>query len=89
MSFYFWGKSLAYGEDYSDYNAAILARSLGTAFEDTPKKRKTNDEDWGTALGSFHEKINLPSGKIDGSGHQLWSAAAFLKVCILAGLIQE
>jgi hypothetical protein len=89
VSFYFWGKSLAYGEDYSDYNAAILARSLGTAFEDTPKKRKTNDEDWGTALGSFHEKINLPSGKIDGSGHQLWSAAAFLKVCILAGLIQE
>ncbi|MDH4445358.1 MAG: hypothetical protein QE267_09535 [Akkermansiaceae bacterium] len=89
VSFYFWGKSLAYGEDYSAYNAAILARSLGTAFEDLPKKRKTDGKDWGTALGSFHEKINLPSGKIDGSGHQLWSAAAFLKVCILAGLIQE
>lgn len=89
VSFYFWGKSLAYGEDYSDHNAAILARSLGTAFEDIPKKRKTDGEDWGTALGSFHEKINLPSGKIDGSGQQLWSAAAFLNVCIRAGLIQD
>ena len=89
VSFYFWGKSLAFGKDETDYNAAILARSLGTAFEDIPKKRKTDGEDWGTALGSFHEKINLPSGKIDGSGQQLWSAAAYLNVCIRAGLIQQ
>ena len=87
-SFYFWGKAIATGKDETDYNAAVLARSLGTAFEDISKKRKTDGEDWGTALGSFHEKINLPSGRVDGSGHQLWSAAAYLNVCIRADLIQ-
>jgi hypothetical protein len=44
---------------------------------------------WNQGLGSFHEKIPLPSGLIDGSGHQLWSAAAFLNVCIRAGLVAQ
>ena len=88
VSFYFWGKERAYGKDYSDINAAILARSLGTAFEEKRVKGENEIEDWGVALGSFHEKINRPSGKVDGSGHQLWSAAAFLNVCIRAGLVQ-
>ena len=86
-TFFLWGKALADGGDYTDQNAALLARSLGTAF--APKKNKgDNESDWGTGLGSFHEKIPLPSGLIDGSGHQLWSAAAFLNVCIRAGLVE-
>ena len=85
-TFFLWGKAVADGGDYTDQNAALLGRSLGTAF--APKKKKgDNESDWATGLGSFHEKIPLPSGLIDGSGHQLWSAAAFLNVCIRAGLV--
>ena len=85
-TFFLWGKAVADGGDYTDQNAALLGRSLGTAF--APKKKKgDNESDWATGLGSFHEKIPLPSGLIDGSGHQLWSAAAFLNVCIRAGLL--
>ena len=83
-TFFLWGKSVADGGDYTDYNAALLGRSLGTAFR--PKKAKEG-ETWGAGFGSFHEKITLPDGLIDGSGHQLWSAAAFLNVCIRAGLV--
>jgi hypothetical protein len=86
-TFFLWGKSLVDGGDHTDQNAALLGRSLGTAF--APKKKKaSNESEWGTGLGSFHEKIPLPSGLIDGSGHQLWSAAAFLNVCIRAGLVK-
>jgi hypothetical protein len=85
-TFFLWGKAMADGGDYTDQNAALLGRSLGTAF--APKKKKAdNESDWAAGLGSFHEKIPLPSGLIDGSGHQLWSAAAFLNVCIRAGLV--
>ncbi|MEI7532791.1 MAG: hypothetical protein WCK57_00345 [Verrucomicrobiae bacterium] len=85
-TFFLWGKAVADGGDYTDQNAALLGRSLGTAF--APKKKKgDNESDWATGLGSFHEKIPLPSGLIDGSGHQLWSAAAFLNVCVRAGLV--
>ena len=68
----------------TDYNAALLARSLGTAIR--PKRAKEG-EAWDAGFGSFHEKVTLPDGLIDGSGHQLWSAAAFLNVCIRAGLV--
>ena len=79
---------MKFGGDYTDQNAALLGRSLGTAF--APKKAKANNEAmWNQGLGSFHEKIPLPSGLIDGSGHQLWSAAAFLNVCIRAGLVAQ
>ena len=87
-TFFLWGKALADGGDYTDQNAALLGRSLGTAF--APKKAKAENEAmWDQGLGSFHEKIPLPSGLIDGSGHQLWSAAAFLNVCIRAGLVAQ
>ena len=87
-TFFLWGKEVADGGDHTAQNAALLGRSLGTAF--APKKKKGNNEkDWGAGLGSFHEKIPLPSGLIDGSGHQLWSAAALLNVCIRAGLLSE
>ena len=85
-TFFLWGKALAVGGDYTDQNAALLGRSLGTAF--APKKAKADNEAmWDQGLGSFHEKIPLPAGLIAGSGHQLWSAAAFLNVCIRAGLV--
>ena len=83
-TFFLWGKSIAYGEDYADYNAALLGRSLGTAI----KSKETGEgKAWDAGFGSFHEKTILPSGLIDGSGHQLWSAAAYINVCIRAGLV--
>jgi hypothetical protein len=86
-TFFLWGKEVVDGRDHTARNAALLGRSLGTAF--APKKKKgDNESDWGADLGSFHEKIPLPSGLIDGSGHQLWSAAAFLNVCIRANLVE-
>ncbi len=81
---FLWGKSMVDGGDYTDYNAALLGRSLGTAIR--PKKANEG-EAWDAGFGSFHEKITLPDGLIDGSGHQLWSAAAYLNVCIRAGLV--
>jgi len=84
-TFFLWGKAMVDGGDYTAQNAALLGRSLGTAF--VPAKSKAdNEEEWGAGFGSFHEKIPLPAGLIDGSGHQLWSAAAYLNVCIRAGL---
>jgi len=86
-TFFLWGQEVANGGNHTAQNAALLGRSLGTAF--APKKKKGNNEkEWGAGLGSFHEKIPLPSGLIDGSGHQLWSAAAMLNVCIRAGLVE-
>ena len=79
-------KSLADGQDHTDYNAALLARSLGTSIK--PKKAKEGEQ-WDAGFGSFHEKIELPSGLIDGSGHQMWSAAAYLNVCIRCELIER
>ncbi|NDV60992.1 sulfatase-like hydrolase/transferase [Puniceicoccales bacterium CK1056] len=86
-TFFLWGKEVATGKSLVDYNAALLGRSLGTKMAEKSKKIAANEEDWDAGLGSFHEKIQLPSGLIDGSGHQLWSAAAFLNVCIRAGII--
>jgi hypothetical protein len=83
-TFFLWGKSVADGGDYTDQNVALLGRSLGTAMR--PKKAKAGEE-WDAGFGSFHEKIPLPDGLIDGSGHQLWSAAAFLNACVRAGLV--
>jgi len=34
----------------------------------------------------FHELVNIRSGTVIGSGHQLWSAAAFMGACRRAGL---
>jgi hypothetical protein len=84
-TFFLWGKSLTDGGDYTDYNAALLGRSLGTAIK--PKKAKEGQA-WDAGFGSFHEKITLPDGLIGGSGHQLWSAAAYLNVCVRAGLVK-
>jgi len=66
------------------YNAALLARSLGTAIK--PPKKIPAGEEWDAGFGSFHETIALPDGLIGGSGHQLWSASALLNVCIRAEL---
>ncbi|MCU0914932.1 MAG: hypothetical protein MUC88_10260 [Planctomycetes bacterium] len=83
-TFCLWGKSPADGGDDPDQNAALLGRSLETAMR--PKSAK-EDAEWDAGLGSFHEKTPLPDGLIDGSGHQLGSAAAFLNVCVRAGLV--
>jgi len=85
-TFFLWGKSIAEGKDYTDYNAALLARSIGTAIK--PKKGK-EDQAEADAFGSFHEYVTLPDGLIHGSGRQLWTAAAYLNVCIRAGLLPE
>ncbi|MFM2126050.1 MAG: hypothetical protein RL328_2501, partial [Acidobacteriota bacterium] len=85
-TFFLWGKGIADGRDHTDQNAALLGRSLGTRLK--PRKAKEG-EAWGAGFGSFHEKITLPDGLIDGSGHQLWSAAAFLNVCLRAGLVAD
>jgi len=34
----------------------------------------------------FHEVVDMRSGEVIGSGHQLWSAAAFINTCLRAGL---
>jgi hypothetical protein len=85
-TFFLWGKSIAEGKDYTDYNAALLARSIGTTIK-SKKGREGKAEAGG--FGSFHEYITLPDGLITGSGRQLWSAAAFLNVCIRAGLLPK
>ncbi len=85
-TFFLWGKSIAEGKDYTDYNAALLARSIGTSIK---SKKGREDKAEVDGFGSFHEYITLPDGLITGSGRQLWSAAAFLNVFIRAGLISE
>jgi hypothetical protein len=79
-TFFLQAKEIADGKDYTGYNAALLARTMGTKFSE---KR---DKEWG-GFGSFHEKVPLPSGLISGSGSQLWTSAAFINVCIRANLI--
>ena len=85
-TFFLWGKSIAEGNDYTDYNAALLARSIGTTIKSKKGREYKAEAD---GFGSFHEYITLPDGLITGSGRQLWSAAAFLNVCIRAGLLPE
>lgn len=85
-TFFLRGKSIAEGKDYTDYNAALLARSIGTTIK---SKKGREDKAEVDGFGSFHEYITLPDGLITGSGRQLWSAAAFLNVCIRAGLLPE
>jgi hypothetical protein len=85
-TFFLWGKSIAEGKDYNDYNAALLARSIGTTIKSKKGREGKAEAD---GFGSFHEYITLPDGLITGSGRQLWSAAAFLNVCIRAGLLPE
>ena len=85
-TFFLWGKSIAEGKDYTDYNAVLLARSIGTTIK---SKKGREDKAEADGFGSFHEYITLPNGLITGSGRQLWSAAAFLNVCIRAGLLPE
>ncbi len=79
-TFFLQAKEIADGKDYTGYNAALLARTMGTKFSE---KR---DKEWG-GFGSFHEKVELPSGLISGSGSQLWTSAAFMNICIRANLI--
>jgi hypothetical protein len=85
-TFFLRGKSIADGKDYTDYNAALLARSIGTTIKSKKGREGKAEVD---GFGSFHEYITLPDGLITGSGRQLWSAAAFLNVCIRAGLPPE
>jgi hypothetical protein len=68
-------------KSYVGYNAAILARTMGTKLSDKREK------EWG-GFGSFHEKVELPGGLISGSGQQLWTSAAFINVCLRANLVQ-
>ena len=79
-TFFLQAKEIADGKDYKAYNAALLARTMGTKFSE---KR---DKEWG-GFGSFHEKVSLPSGLISGSGSQLWTSAAFINVCLRAKLV--
>jgi hypothetical protein len=79
-TFFLQAKEIADGKDYTGYNAALLARTMGTKFSE---KR---DKEWG-GFGSFHEKVPLPSGLISGSGSQLWTSAAFMNVCLRAKLV--
>lgn len=79
-TFFLIAKEIADGKDYTGYNAALLARTMGTKFSD---KR---DKEWG-GFGSFHEKVQLPSGLISGSGSQLWTSAAFMNICLRANLV--
>ena len=79
-TFFLQAKEIADGKDYTGYNAALLARTMGTKFSE---KR---DNEWG-GFGSFHEKVSLPSGLISGSGSQLWTSAAFMNVCLRAKLV--
>ena len=79
-TFFLQAKEIADGKDYTGYNAALLARTMGTKFSE---KR---DKDWG-GFGSFHEKVPLPSGLISGSGSQLWTSAAFMNICLRANIV--
>ena len=80
-TFFLQAKGIADKQDYTGYNAALLARTMGTKFSD---KR---DKEWG-GFGSFHEKVPLPSGLISGSGSQLWTSAAFMNVCLRANIVE-
>jgi hypothetical protein len=80
-TFFFMAKEIADGKDYTGYNAAVLARTIGT------KLSEKVEAEWG-GFGSFHEKVPLPSGIIAGSGAQLWTAASFLNVCLRANLVE-
>lgn len=84
-TFFLWGKSIADGKDYTAFNAALLARSIGTAIK---LKKAPEDQSEADGFGSFHEYITLPDGLISGSGRQLWSAAAYMNVCIRAGIVK-
>lgn len=79
--FFLIAKEIADGKDYTGYNAALLARTMGTKLE--PNK----NPEWG-GFGSFHEKVSLPSGLISGSGSQLWTSAAFMNICLRANLVE-
>jgi hypothetical protein len=79
-TFFLQAKEMADKKKYTGYNTALLARTLGTKIADN------QDTSWG-GFGSFHEKVKLPSGIIDGSGQQLWTSAAYVNVCIRAGLV--
>ena len=48
---------------YAAQNAALLARSLKNAFQSQKRKE---DETWGAGFGSYHERITLLDGLIDG-----------------------
>ncbi len=79
-TYFLQAKELADGKDYTGYNAALLARSMGT------KLSAKSESEWG-GFGTFHEKVELPGGLISGSGQQLWTSAAFINICMRAKLI--
>jgi len=79
-TFFLQAKEIADGKDYTGYNAAILARTMGT------KLSEKRNNDWG-GFGSFHEKVELPSGLISGSGQQLWTSAAYINICLRSNLV--
>jgi hypothetical protein len=70
---------------YAAQNAGLLGRALRTAFQ---SKKPKEGETCGASFGSFHEKINLPDGLLDGSSPQLWSDSALLNVCLRVGFIK-
>lgn len=79
-TYFLQAKELVDGKDYTGYNAALLARTMGT------KLSVKRESEWG-GFGSFHEKVELPGGLISGSGQQLWTSAAFINVCLRANLV--
>jgi len=81
-TYFLQAKEIADGKDYTGYNAALLARCMGT------KLSTKRESEWG-GFGSFHEKVELPGGLISGSGQQLWTSAAFMNVCLRANLISK
>ena len=80
-TFFLMAKEIADCKDYTAYNAALLARTMGN------KLSEKRDKEWG-GFGSFHEKVSLPSGLISGSGSQLWTSAAFMNICLRANLVE-
>lgn len=81
-TYFLQAKEFADGKDYTGYNAALLARTMGT------KLSLKRESEWG-GFGSFHEKVELPGGLISGSGQQLWTSAAFINICLRANLISN
>lgn len=79
-TFFLQAKEKADKKDYTGYNAALLARTMGT------KLSERRNKNWG-GFGSFHEKVELPGGLISGSGQQLWTSAAFINICLRANLV--
>ncbi len=82
-TFFIKAMEKADGKDRTAMNAALLARTCGKVFKKN-KYTPLEAED----VGTFHELVHFQDKKVIGSGHQLWTAAAFVDVCRRAGLVE-